>query len=559
MGSTFGSDALANAAPLAGRRTAANHGAPIVSRPRLRRPDRDAGGAEAGPRSSRSPRRCCPSQCPLRRRAVPAGFHCGRARPPVRSRCDAPARERRPWGRLGRRRLHPRRLVDDAGAGGRGAAGRAGSLRLGRTRALARPAPVPLRPASPAIAPLRPAAPVPDAAAGADRETAAAGRGALGGWPHRPPGVKPGVGSWSRRPKVRGLRPLRVADAAGCVCGFGPLPRRAGSLRSSGRNPHRPGPCRSCRTRSVGHLAAVFRPRTRADPDSASARSRPAVSSHRARPSTGPWRCRSWSNPSPGRSRWWRSCPTTSMSCARLGRDGLHLSRHGRCNGPRQVLRSDRDASLPFEHLGAKGEVHRDGPATLDPADGTGLLVDLDHAGPLDSNRADLLGDDAFRRDEHPGFLDDLRAPGAAAAGRGRAGRGRAGGGPSGRILRRQRPPTDILLRTAPLDPCRGPFGARDPHPAVLRIVVPAAVMERDLGPGFVGLEVPAHLLVEDPAADRIGLPVGRDITWLPDLAETLYLHVLAERRQRFAELFDADRRDRGCGLRLGGRGDEGA
>jgi hypothetical protein len=33
----------------------------------------------------------------------------------------------------------------------------------------------------------------------------------------------------------------------------------------------------------------------------------------------------------------------------------------------------------------------------------------------------------------------------------------------------------------------------------MVRVVVPAAIVISDLGPGLVGLEIPANLLVEDP------------------------------------------------------------
>ena len=185
VGSTFGSNALANAAPRGGHRTAANHGAPIVSRPRLRRPDRDAEGAEAGPRSSRrlvaAARRTFRSAAA---RSLPDFTTAGLARRSALAATLQPGSSA-PGGGSAAVGCVRAGWWTAPGRVGRGTAGRAGSFRLGRTPRRSAGA-CPLRPAFRRsrrfVRPLL----VPDAAAGADRETAAAGRGAPGGWPHVP-------------------------------------------------------------------------------------------------------------------------------------------------------------------------------------------------------------------------------------------------------------------------------------------------------------------------------------------------------------------------------------
>src|SRR5216683_5642429 len=90
-------------------------------------------------------------------------------------------------------------------------------------------------------------------------------------------------------------------------------------------------------------------------------------------------------------------------------------------------------------------------------------------------------------------------------------------------IVGGQRRPADILVATAPIDPCGTPFVPRNPYPTVIGVEIPPTVVVRDPAPiGFlgVGYPVPAIVVRIDPMAGYIWTPVARDISWCPDVAE---------------------------------------
>src|SRR5205823_4626080 len=62
-------------------------------------------------------------------------------------------------------------------------------------------------------------------------------------------------------------------------------------------------------------------------------------------------------------------------------------------------------------------------------------------------------------------------------------------------VRRRQRSPADVVVARLPVDPGRSPLVTRDPFPAVVGVVVPAAVV----------ISRPAERLVGDPGPAEVG------------------------------------------------------
>src|SRR5262245_45436456 len=107
--------------------------------------------------------------------------------------------------------------------------------------------------------------------------------------------------------------------------------------------------------------------------------------------------------------------------------------------------------------------------------------------------------------------------------------------------------PTDVAITEAPIHPGRTPDCVRNPHPAVVRVENPPAIVKRCPTPWVIALEGPTVVGVFPVAGGQIRPKINSDDGWVrpPHAAKTADDDPLSVGRQRAIEDFDGNA-DRG-------------
>lgn len=97
--------------------------------------------------------------------------------------------------------------------------------------------------------------------------------------------------------------------------------------------------------------------------------------------------------------------------------------------------------------------------------------------------------------------------------------------------IRWQRCPSDVIVVVAPLDPGGTPGSVGDPHPAVVVVIVPSAIVENRPAERLAGNPIPS-IVCPCPTAVEIGAPAIMNVCGTPRIESCVKLKPFSIGRQ---------------------------